>query len=266
MYRKPYRVKRRKPIFKNRFFWFGILFLFLIGSFLYLTYFAQFFQIKTISISGNNKVQAQELEKTIREKVVKNIVFFKTQSIFSADSEEIAAEIIKDFPQIEKVSLQKKLPSKLVLLVEERKPAATLCQEKRCFFVDKNGIVYEEISETNYQGPKIKNQTLLSEIKLGENAVIVDLMGQILKINSKLSDDLKIALQEFDMVSEQRLNVKTASGWEIYFNLKGDIDWQITELKTILENKIPPKNWKNLEYIDLRFDRVFVSPTGLISN
>lgn len=152
------------------------------------------------------------------------------------------------------------------MLIEERKLAATLCQDKRCFFVDKNGIAYEEISEANYQGPKIKNQILLSEIKLGENAVIVDLMAQILKIYSKLSDDLKITLQEFDIASEQRLNVKTAGGWEIYFNLKGDIHWQITELKTILENKIPPKNWKNLEYIDLRFDRVFVSPVGLISD
>lgn len=102
MYRKPYRIKRKKPIFKNRFFWFGILFLFLMGSIFYLAYFAPFFQIKTISISGNNKVQAQELESAIREKVVKNIAFFKTQSMFLANSEEIAVEIIKDFPRIQK--------------------------------------------------------------------------------------------------------------------------------------------------------------------
>ena len=264
-YRKAYRIKRKKSILKNRFFWFGILFLVLAGGIFYLVCFAPFFQIKGINISGCQKVQTQELENAIKGQIVKNIAFFNTQSIFLVNSGKIAAEIIKNFPQIEKISLQKDLLNKLVVSVEERKPVALLCQGEKYFLIDERGVAYEETSEADYQGPKIKSQILLSEIKLGQTSVAADLMSQILKINSKLRDDLKIALQEFDIVSEQRLNVKTADGWEIYFNLKGDMDWQIVELKTVLENKIPPKNWRNLNYIDLRFDRVFVSPEGLIT-
>ncbi len=266
MYRKPYRIKRKKPILKNRFFWFTILFLFLGAGIFYLVCFAPFFQIKVINISGCQKVKIQELENAINGQIVKNIAFFKTQSIFLANSNKISAEIIKNFPQIEKISLQKDLLGKLAVLVEERKSAALLCQGEKCFFVDKTGVAYEETFGTDYQGPKIRNQILSSEIKLREVAVSGDLMSQILKINSKLSGDLKIVLQEFDIVSEQRMDVKTASGWEVYFNLKGDIEWQTIELKTILEDKILPKNWKNLRYIDLRFDRIFVAPEGLLTN
>ncbi|MFH1401947.1 MAG: cell division protein FtsQ/DivIB [Parcubacteria group bacterium] len=266
MYKKPYRIKRKKPILKNNFFWSGLLFLVLAGGIIYLVCFAPFFQIKEISISGCQKVKTQELENSIRGQIVKNIAFFSTQSIFLMNSGKIASEIIKNFPQIEKIGFKKGLFNKLAVFVEERKPIAFLCQEEKCFLIDKNGVAFEETSETDYQGPKIKSRILLSQIKPGEIIIESKQIEQILKINSELSGDLKISLQEFDMVSEQRMNIKTAKGWEIYFNLKGDIDWQITELKTILGNKIPPKNWGSLDYIDLRFDRVFVSPEGLMSD
>ncbi|MFH1894420.1 MAG: FtsQ-type POTRA domain-containing protein [Patescibacteria group bacterium] len=266
MYKKPYRIKRKKSILKNRFFWSGLLFLVLAGGIIWLVCFAPFFQIKGVNISGCQKVKTQELESAIKSQIVKNMAFFDTQSIFLVNSGKITSEIIKNFPQIEKISVQKNLPDKLAVSVEERKPVALLCQGEKCFLVDKNGAAFEETSEADYQGPKIKSQILLSEIKPGEIVIESNLMAQILKINSKLKDDLKIALQEFDIASEQRLNVRTLGGWEAYFNLKGDIDWQIIELKTILENKIPPGNWGNLDYIDLRFDRVFVSPDGLMSD
>jgi len=266
IYKKPYRIKRKKLILKNRFFWFGILFLSLAGGIIYLVCFASFFQIKGISIAGCQNTKTQELENLIRNQIVKNIVFFHTQSVFLANSGTISAKILETFPQIEKISLQKNLLGKLTVEIEERKPAALLCQNEKCFLIDKNGIAYEETLAAGYLGPRIKNQILSSEIKLGEIVIDSDLMGQILKISSKLGSDLKIPLREFDIVSEQRMNVKTADGWEVFFNLKGDVNWQITELETVLENKIIPRDWKNLSYIDLRFDRVFVSPEGLIAN
>ena len=58
-------------------------------------------------------------------------------------------------------------------------------------------------------------------------------------------------------VSEKRLNTKTSEGWEIYFNLKGDLNWQITELGLVSEKQIPLEDRGELEYIDLRFSRVY---------
>ncbi len=56
------------------------------------------------------------------------------------------------------------------------------------------------------------------------------------------------------------MNVNTADGWEVYFNPKGDLNWQITELAAILENRIPLEKRKNLKYIDLRFNKVYIFP------
>jgi cell division septal protein FtsQ len=265
MYKKPYKIKRKKNILKNRFFLSGILGFFVCLGVFYLICFAPFFQIKTINISGCQKVQPKELENVIRGQAEEKVVFLKTRSIFLADSKKITEEVLKYFPQLEKITFKKDLPNKLVILVEERKPSLVLCQGEKYFLVDKNGIAYEEASEADENSLKLKNQTLVSAIKLGEMAVSPDLLSQMIKIR-QIFNNLEINLVEMEIVSEQRLNVKTAVGFEVYFNLKGDISWQIVELKTILENKILPKSWKNLKYIDLRFDRVFVSPEGLLED
>ena len=60
------------------------------------------------------------------------------------------------------------------------------------------------------------------------------------------------------MVSDRRFNAKTAEGWEVYFTPKEDLNWQITELKAVLENEISPERRGNLEYIDLRFEKIYI--------
>jgi len=53
------------------------------------------------------------------------------------------------------------------------------------------------------------------------------------------------------------LDAETTEGWTVRFNLKGDLDWQVTELRLALEKQISPEKRKSLEYIDLRFSRVY---------
>jgi cell division septal protein FtsQ len=265
-FKKPYRIRRKKQLLKNKFFLLGVA-AFLIGSgIFYLICLAPFSQIKAITISGCQKVQAGDLEKAILSQIEKNIGFLDTQSIFLADSQKITVEILKNFPQIETINFKKDLPDNLKVLVKEREPVAVLQQNDKSFFIDNGGLAYEEVLGSVWPGLIIKNQTLSSALKPGQIAVKENLLAQILKINSALTKDLKINTTGIEIASEQRLNVKTTLGFEIYFNLKGDIDWQIAELKIILENKIPSAKRRNLNYIDLRFDRVFVSPEGLISD
>jgi len=95
---------------------------------------------------------------------------------------------------------------------------------------------------------------------LGERIAEKEIISQIIDLESKLKEDLKIPLKELTIVSEERLNAKTLEGWEIYFNLKGDLNWQILKLKAVLENRIPPEKRGNVIYIDLRFERVYIFP------
>ena len=79
-----------------------------------------------------------------------------------------------------------------------------------------------------------------------------ELISKILKISSEL-ENLKVQILEANLVSDERINLKTSEDWEIYFDPQKDMNWQLTKLKVDLENLIPFERRKDLEYIELRF-------------
>ena len=72
-----------------------------------------------------------------------------------------------------------------------------------------------------------------------------------------MTNNLKIPIAELFLISEERINIQTSDGWTVYFNPKGDISWQITELSLVLAKQIPPEKRGELDYIDLRFSRIY---------
>jgi len=280
-YRKPYRIKRKKSIFKNRFFWLGILLLIITGSLFYFLFLYPFFDVKEIIISGNKEVKREEIENLVKEQIQTDFKFLKNRNINLIKLKEIDKILLENFPQIAMVSSKKKLPDAIIIEIEERKPAVVFKQNNNWFFADKEGIIFQQINEqlatqTAEQITIIQNSLLTKDLKLGERIAKKEIIYQIIDLESKLKEDLKIPLvkedksssspfvaarvKELTIVSEERLNAKTSEGWEIYFNLKGDLNWQILKLKAVLENRIPPEKRGNINYIDLRFERVYIFP------
>jgi len=56
---------------------------------------------------------------------------------------------------------------------------------------------------------------------------------------------------------DKRLDIKTAEGWEIYFDLSSDVNFALTKLGLLLEKEIPLEKRGDLSYIDLRFSKVY---------
>ncbi len=254
-YKKPHRIKKRKSIFRNRFFWLGILILIIFVGIFYLISFYSFFQVKVIKISGNEKVATEDLNNLVNTKITHpfSIFWWKifSRSIFLANFKEIQKDILKKFPQIEEINLKRKFSDIILLQIRERKPTAVFCKELNCFFIDKHGIVFEPTATSS------EFLLLLSgtgkEINLGEKIINEEELSKILEVKRKMKDELKIPPEEILVVSEERFNLKTKEGWQIYFNFKEDLGWQLTKLKAVLEKEIPPEKRKNLEYIDVRF-------------
>lgn len=265
-WKKPYKIKRKKPIFKNRFFFPIISVLIILAGFFYLLVFSPLFQIKDVIISGNQKIQTSELKDSVDKETETKIIFLKTRSLFLAREKRIAEYILKNYPQIGLTEIKKEYPGALSVIVKERGPVAIFSQNENLFYIDEEGIAFEQFFQPDDQKIKIINAADVSEIKPGNRAIEKNLLSEILKIKDEFDRQLKIKPVEAIIISEQRLNIKTAEAWEAYFNLKGDLDWQIKELGVIIQNKIDPQKRTNLEYIDLRFDRVFVSPQGLLKN
>jgi len=250
-YFKKYRYNAKKSIFKNRFFRLFILFLIFFIIIFYLVCFYSFFQIKNIEISGNQKISTQDLKNLAENNLSKKILFLPSKSIFLVDLNKIEKEILDKFPPIKKVYFEKKFPDKLTILINERQPAAILEENEKYYFIDNEGILFEEITEKG-SWLIIKNSTSSQEVKLGEKILEQEKLSDILEIKSGLKDlDIKVEFAE--IVNEKRVDVRTLDGWSIYFNLEDDISQQIFYLKTVLKEKISPEERRNLEYVDLRF-------------
>ncbi len=251
--RKPYRIKRKKSIFENRFLKPSILILFILTTLFYIALFLNFFQIKQIKISGNEKVVKEKLETTIEGLIEKKILFFSSKSIFLVNLDEVKKQILTVFPLISSIDFKKELPHSLILEIEERKTVAIFIQNDKSFFIDKQGVIFEETLETESKRLKLKNLILNKNSGLGDTVINTTKMSQIFDIESNLRNSLGIRINEVVIVSEQRFNFTTENSWDIYFNPQNNIDWQIIKLKEVLEQEIPNENRRLLEYIELRF-------------
>lgn len=133
---------------------------------------------------------------------------------------------------------------------------ALWCNADNCFLLDKEGVIFEEASPSAAL-LIIESQKPSEGVVLGQAVISRPELDQILGIQTKLVEVAKISIKKAVPVFEDRLNVETSEGWEIYLNLKGDIDWQITELTQVLEKQISAAKRNILQYIDLRFSRVY---------
>lgn len=253
-YRKPHRYKRKKPIFRKRFFGLGILGFVVLVTLSYCLFFLEVFQIEKIIISGDDKVAKEDIEFLAEQRLENKILFFKTKSIFAVDLAQIKRDILNQFPQIAEVEVSRGFFDAVNIVVKKRQSLAQWCGE-RCFLLDQEGIIFEEIFEARPGLVLIK--TLSGSAELGERVIEKESLSQVFELKAEIEEKMEILIEEAFLASEERLNLKTFEGWEIYFNLKGDLSWQITELKLVLEKQISPQRRDELEYIDLRFSRVY---------
>ncbi len=263
---KPHRIKRRKSIFRKPVFWLLFLFSFLVAGGIYFFVFFEKFQISKIIISGNEKVQTGELEKLVFEKIKQKlwlgIPLGDSQSIFLVNSAKIKRSILEQYPNIDTVATKRKFPNTIIVDIKERKPFVILCGFKEtktetCFFLDEKGIAFER-DATVTGNLTIVRQFEEKEIVLGKEVVKKEIMESIYKIQKNLEENLKLKIEEFNISSPTRLDVKTIEGWWVYFSTAFDIDLQITKLNLLLEKEISQEDRGVLKYIDLRFkDRAY---------
>jgi len=256
-YRKPHKIRRKTSVFKNRYFWLSLLVLLIFGSSSYFLFFSDFFQVKEINISGNQKITTDNIKNEMNSLVTRNFISFSSRSIFLTNFHNINSEILKKFPQLASINFKRDFPNRIVVEAEERKPVAVFCPSVDCFSIDKEGIAFERNEVIFSDFPRINNIDGKNSFSLGENVIDENILNFILDVKNGLNEKLKITAEVFNLISAQRLNVKTKGKWDVYFNVKGDLNWQLEKLILVLEKEIPPEKRKDLDYIDLRFTRVY---------
>lgn len=260
------KIKPKTPFFAKIWFWISVLIVVFISVVVYFFVFYPGIQVKNIVISGNQKVSTEDLQKIVLENSNTGLVnLFSvrlfTKSIFLVNQKSLNDKILKQFPVIEKLVINKNLPQTILLGVVERKPAGVFCESSKCFLVDNNGVIFEEISGDPGQFFIVRQMFEQKEVFVGENVIGSNIIDALEKIQKVLTENYQINLKEAFLTSPVRLDVKTGEGWRIYFNIdsNADINLQITELNTLLKQDDLGSNRSGLKYIDLRIkDRAII--------
>lgn len=254
--RKRYQAKNKKSVFKKRFFWLGVLAVLSGLGMIYLIIFSPVFQIKTIAIFGLQKITLQEIQNFVWSIAEKKVFWLPIKNVFSADFSLMKIKLREKFPLIEEIKIRRQLLNSLLIEVKEREAVGVWCQEESCFSLDKNGVIFEATDKK--EGLLVNSKQAEAKISPGQKVVDLEYLAKIIEIRKTIKEKAKIEIKEFFFFEkEKRLNARTIEGWQVYFDLRRDLNWQLVELELILEKQLPQEKRQNLEYIELRFEKVY---------
>lgn len=226
---------------------------------MWLLFSTDIFTIQTITI-----VDARpHTESTIREQTVhllgKNILLAETQSL--------ASSVTGAIPQIRDIRIERKLPSALKIVVQEKTPALLLLSASSYHFVDKQGIAYEEALLETLPGvvlPVIKNTGEQGSVELGAPVVNADFVQFILQAQEELpklagADIVEIRIPS---LAAREVHMLLANNWLIRFDTSRPLAIQLDILHRLLDGTISEESQPQIEYIDLRIpNRVYYKLT-----
>jgi len=252
-----------------------------LGTVIYLAFWAPFFKIKEIKVSGANFVSAAEIEAAVRalgrQKFLKII---PQDTLFALSGKKIENKILTGFPALREVKVKKIPFDKIEISVKERESAAIWCrtkaepilapvpadfatstaavqkkpppQSEQCFFIDEEGIAFRQAPEISGTLATTFYGSSAQATVLGNQAVASSTIAfakQLKKAAREIGLEITVFLSE-DQVS-QDLSVLTSDGWWIYFDVNRSAKAQMNILDSLLNEEIKGKR-VNLQYVDLR--------------
>lgn len=191
---------------------------------------SELFKIKKIYVKGLSTIPIQEFNQKIS---------CKTSNIISTYFTDLKTYIKNVFPQIKTVKIEYKIPETIKFHIIERTPIAYIKIYNKDYFVDEQNKIFK-LNTSSITVPEL----ILNKDIERKNAV--DFLNLLSKKSFVFYKKIKkIYFQENDIVSILDSNIQLLWG---QVN-KDNIDKKIKFLNLVIEDK----NYKPLEYIDLRF-------------
>jgi cell division protein FtsQ len=188
------------------------------------------FNIKTINVTGNNRVSQQE--------IIRLSGLTYQQNVFKINTKETMKNIFQS-PYVEKIKIRRGLPNIINIDIIEREPIVLVPYVGSYLYVDSEGIVVEINSSVEGMNlPKI-NGLKFNTFKLGEEIKVEDKLQLTSVI--KLINEIKKAgiIQEIAEINAENilnLKLKTKSGIKINLGDDSNINTKIPVAKAILQD------------------------------
>ncbi len=251
---KIHKIRPKTPLYKKLWFWILVLVVILASSACYFILFYSGWQISNIIISGNQKVQKDNIESLVLADIShKFLGILNSRSIFLADAGKISKEIAGKFPEIAVADVSRQFMQGLEVKITEKVPAGIFCQQdESCFYFDKTGSLFENANGENSGFVIVESPA--SNAEIGQTVLEQNVVDLVVETQKDLQDKFQIGLKTAVVASQIRLNTTTTEGWQIYFDLSenSNANDQLVKLNSLLTGEITQNQRKSLYYIDLR--------------
>ena len=254
-YKKRYRrkkIKKKKKLRISRRAIKAIFILCILGGIVWFLFFSSFFQVKSIEIYGQNPEIKKQLHQIIEKHIeTQKILFLPTKTIFLLSTNKLTHLLQEQFPEISSIQIHKKYPQGIVVRYKPRTPFVNFCHHNQCFLMDKQGVIFKSGKNKDLV-TVIDNQ--IDEIQLGNTPLTSKNKDLLWELIEEISSKINYSIKEIYLKGDT-IEVVMNEGWKAIFDLNKDISYQTNILALFLENQLQED--KELEYIDLRFDKIF---------
>jgi cell division septal protein FtsQ len=229
-------------------------------------FFSPYLQIVNINISGTNELSSQDIRKKFEESLGgKSLKFIPKNNFLFVSQKKVAGLLQDNFKKIRAVTITKKFPDSVAIIIDERKALLVWCSGDSCFLIDENGTAY---NVADFSSPEILqnhlfriNDASAHSVAIGEKILepaygqyVLGIKDALKNVGQEVSDEAYTTPS--NMADE--IDVKTKQGMQLYFSTQYSLESAIKTLDIILKKEIPQNQQSNLDYIDLRSEgRVF---------
>ena len=227
----------------------GIVFLAICGAIIGIFVYFPFFTLKEIKLQG--------AENLTTEDILKIGDIYIGEPIFELETDKVKNRLSQDL-RIESATVRRIIPSKLEVIIKERKPLATMVCDYGYLDLDKNGKIID--SYKNLRGMKIPMITG-SQVKdkyIGDD-VDNELVMQILEFLQKLDAAALEKLSEVAIISADYIVAYTATEKSVQIRI-GKLDERTDEKAHLVQDFLfdLENNPHDVEYADFTYTAPFI--------
>lgn len=251
---------RWQVMFRNAADWSSMAFLALIiivplSTFIWLLFFTHTFAVTAITVVDAKPNTEPAVRQIAQKSIGNNILFAQTASL----EQEIAQHVT----QVKDVHIIRKLPGTLKIIIQERTPAILLLSGGTYYFVDSDGVAYEEAPLDTLPGivlPVVKNSDDNAHVTIGTRAVDDQFILFLTDALKGLPDITHAQVVEVQIpaLATREAHFLLDKNWIILMDTTRPAAGQLDVLKRLLEHTIAGPDLDTLQYIDLRIpNRVY---------
>lgn len=206
----------------------------------------------------------------VKKEILDEFVTSQTiaRSIFSLNTSEIESAIKNMDSIIESVRVQRKLPDKILVSVEEREIVAVLVLDRQAedgattneyYLIDGDGVLFRDIPRPPAV-PQFRYQAWIESTTDAQNLIgnrlPEEVLSHVLRTIKHVGDQHAFVAIAYTMVDDFTMHIQTQENTILVITFDKPIETQVRQISVILDQL--KSGDKKARRIDARFDKIFV--------